>query len=195
MKRLFLGLLITGFLVTFNSKASAWWWQKEKKEAEEQQPVKQEPAIKQEAPKVPEVKHIDRQAQVDQDKKKQILARKLIMLNNTEWGIELAAATGKEKRQVSLIFKDNKVSSTFSSTDFPATNFTPTYNEDGSLLLETMQTGEKQGVLFWRIEVSADMSSLRGLVVHQFPNNTTKDYNFVSSGKVPLNPNKQNVKE
>jgi len=195
MKRLFLGLLITSFLISFNSKASAWWWQKEQKEAEEQQPVKEERAIKQEAPKAPEVKQIDRQRQVDQDKKKQILARKLIMLNNTEWGIELAAATGKEKRQVSVIFKDNKVSSTFSSTDFPATNFTPTYNEDGSLLLETMQTGEKQGVLFWRIEVSADMATLRGLVVHQLPNNTTKDYNFVSSAKVPLNPNKQNAKE
>jgi hypothetical protein len=185
MKRLTLGLLIMSFLICLNSEAVAAWWKKEKKETPVQ-PAKEEEARKEETPKPVEDKNIDREKQKALEKRKQILANKLAMLNNTEWQIELVAASGKEKKQISVIFKDNKVSSTFSPADFPATNFTPTLNDDGTLLWETMQTSEKQGVLFWRTDVSADMASMRGLISHQLPNKTTKDYTFVSTGKVSL---------
>lgn len=191
MKRIVVVLAGVSFLVSFNTTANAAWWNKPKKETQATEPANiKEQKKKEEAPKPVEVKNVDKQKQADQARKKQLLSAKLEALNNTEWRVEIWPAGSKEKKQVfTLKFSNHKFASDFPAQDFPQTNFTPTYNDDGSLIWETMQTSEKQGVAFWRGEFSADSTSMRGLISHQLPNKTNKDYSFESIGKEGVTEN------
>ena len=187
MKRVTVGLVILSVLIIFNSEAMGAWWNKAKKQTpapETANTQQQQPQVKKEAPKTP----IDKEKQATLEKKKQLLASKLLALNNTQWEIDLLSANGKEKRTLTLTFKNNQVVSTFSSADFGNTNFTPTYNDDGTLIWETMQTSVKQGVLFWRGEMSPDTTTMRGIVSHLLPSKATKDYSFASTKKEALSP-------
>lgn len=186
MRKVILIFGIGCFLVSFNlTKAQAGWWKKDTaKEIKEEQETASKTAPVVDTPKVNKV---DKEKELELANKKAILDSKMIALNNTKWQIELVSMSAKEKKQtISLSFKDKQVSTTFTDGDFPVSNFTAFINDDGSLVWETMQTGEKEGVLFWRGELSTDTASMRGILSHMLPDKTTQDYSFSSSKKEPL---------
>ena len=122
-----------------------------------------------------------------------ILAAKKAALDNSEWSIELkpmAGGKGKSKaEQDTLLFSDGKVSSgNLVKAGYNTTNYTLRILEDNETLTwETMQTSEKDGVAFWRGDIGPD-GIMRGVLSKRDLKNSTKDFNFVSTGSKKVAP-------
>ena len=120
------------------------------------------------------------------------LAAKKAELNDTEWAIELktmGVAKGSKSEGDTLHFTDGKISSAnLSKSGYNTTNFTLRMLEDNETLTwETMQTSEKDGVAFWRGDIGPD-GIMRGVLSKRDLKNTTKDFNFVSTGSKKVAP-------
>ncbi len=181
MRKAVFALVIFGFLIAFNiEKAGAWGTKKEAAPAQ---------GANAEKPKAAETKKVDKAKESAAAKKKELLAGKMAALNNTQWQIELNPSSAAGKKQVLILtFQNNQVSSTYSAGAFPSSNYTLSYNDDSTLIWETMQTSEKQGVLFWRGEIPQDMNSMRGILSHLLNDKTTRDYSFASIKKEVIAP-------
>lgn len=122
-----------------------------------------------------------------------VLAAKKADLNNTEWIIDLkpmgAVTKGTKTEKDTLHFADGKVdSANLGKAGYNTTNFTLRLLEDNETLTwETMQTSEKDGVAFWRGDVGPD-GIMRGVLSKRDLKNTTKDFNFVSTGSKKVAP-------
>jgi hypothetical protein len=181
MKKIIRGVLVPVFLFTFVAAGFCWPWDKKASQevpkapagqAAGQAPVAPPQAVK-EAPKSPKGAA---------DKMRALREKKKLALNNTQWEVEVSALSGKGSRQKdTFIFYENKFSAEeFLKKGYKPSNYTVTVQEDGSAFIETMQSSDKEGVVFWRLEFDPAMVSCKGLLSSQLPNNRSEDYSFVS---------------
>jgi hypothetical protein len=189
MKRVFLSGIIFSIFLYFTANGECWSWGKK----QDQAPAKANdqtasaPAVAASlnpAPSaiVPEVK------KVDVEKTRGLREKKKSDLNNTQWEIEVMALSGKGAKQSDiLVFKDNKFSSEeFLKTGFKESNYTLSVLDSGMVVVETMQTSEKEGSIFWRVEFDASITACKGVMSRQLSGNKTEDYSFASVAKKPI---------
>ena len=186
MKRV--GMTIVGlcFILTSFTEAHAWFGVKKKEEAAKTEP---KPAVEQAAKQQPakaapaSAPKIDPALEKALKEKREAVQKKMALLNNTEWQIDLTPMSGKGKNESETVtFKNNQVSlANFSKKGFPNTNITLTVQPDGSVIWETMQTSEKNGICFWRGELDKAMTDMRGVLSHKIDDKTKMDYSFVST--------------
>ena len=115
------------------------------------------------------------------DKKvKEALDQKRAELKNTSWNIELIASVKDGTKSADILtFEDNQLSSrNFLARGFNPTNYTLTMGDDGTIVVETMQTSEKEGTVFWRGEFIKEANLLRGMVSHITPDQQAHDLSF-----------------
>jgi hypothetical protein len=171
MKKLMMVLLVLGFLVTNSSSVFAEWFAKGQPE-------------KAAAPAVVSKK---------QDGKiQEMIAKRKVELNSTQWTIETKLMSGKGKVEKDVLsFLNNKVSSKNMETKgYAATNFSMRLLEDNETYTwETMQISEKEGTAFWRGDIGAD-GVMRGVVSIRDKKNKVSDFNFHSldSTKIAVEP-------
>jgi hypothetical protein len=190
MKRV--GILIVGicFVLTSGAPAHAWFGSKKKETpAETAAPA---PAAKKQQPPPAKAEaaapQIDKALEKTLKDKREAVQKKMALLNNTEWQIEMLPLSGKGKKELETVtFKNNQVTLTnFFKKGFPQTNITLTVQEDGTVIWETMQTSEKAGICFWRGELDKAMTTMRGVLSHKIDEKTKMDYSFSSTGRRAL---------
>ncbi len=165
MKKLIIGLLVSGFIAVSTNLALAEWFAKG-------QPEKEKAA----APAAAVKKQVN--------KVQEMITKKKSEINGTEWAIEIKPMSGKGKLEKdTLIFMDAKVGTKNMATKgYAATNFSMRLLEDNETYTwETMQISEKEGTAFWRGDISSD-GVMRGVVSIRNKKNIVSDYNFVSAG-------------
>ena len=177
MKKLIMVLLVLGFLVMNSSSVFAEWFSKG-------QPEKTAAPQKVAAPQVISKK--------ENNKIQELIAKKKIEINGTEWAIETKPMSGKGKVDKDVLsFIDSKVSSkNMGAKGFAATNFSMRLLEDNETYTwETMQISEKEGTAFWRGDIGAD-GVMRGVVSIRDKKNKVSDFNFhsLSSAKIAVEP-------
>lgn len=186
MKRV--GIVLTGLLFAVFCASSAHAWFGSKNKAFDQ------PATTSKSGKAVTKGSSAPVSQADEDAikaflaKQEIVKKKMALLNNTEWQIELSPLSGKGKKEIdTATFKDNQVSlADFSKKGFPATNLTLNVQDDGAVVWETMQTSEKNGMCFWRGELDKTMMSMRGVISHKIDDKNKMDYSFTSVSRKVL---------
>jgi hypothetical protein len=106
-------------------------------------------------------------------------------LNNTKWQVTFNQITQTEKKDSftdTISFKDGKVEvAGLASQGFSASGFTISVKRQNTIVWETMQTGEKKGLAFWKGEVEND--KMHGVLSRHIDEKTIKDYTFYSTGK------------
>ena len=167
MKKLIMVLVALGFLVMNSNSVFA----KEQPEKAAVSPV----ALKKQA-----------------DKIQDMIAKKKLELNGTQWTIESKPMSGKSKvEKDDISFLDGKVSSkNMGAKGFEATNFSMRLLEDNETYTwETMQVSEKGGTAFWRGDIGAD-GVMRGVVSIRDKKNKVSDFNFhsLNSTKIAVEP-------
>jgi hypothetical protein len=190
MKRVGIVLMGICFMVCCTTSAHAWFGSKKKDAA----PESEQPATTEKAKKAAPGKAAPAESKADSEAikaflaKQEIVKKKMVQLNNTEWQLELTPITGKGKKESDIAtFKNNQVVLTnFSKKGFPATNLTLTVQDDGSIVWETMQTSEKNGMCFWRGEMDKTMMTMRGVVSNRIDDKTKFDYSFASTARKVL---------
>jgi len=192
MKRIWAGSLLMVFLFGSISAAYSWPWDSKPSPSAQQapEPQKPEPAVEKPAP-VPEkqVKPAPVPDKKKIDKEKAMRDRVRVSLNNTMWDIELTPTSGKGKKmEDTLFFRDNKFGSVeVLKQGFRDSNYTLTVFENGISVLETMQSGDS-GVIFWRVEFDAAISSCKGVLSRQLSDVKSEDFSFTSIKKRPYQP-------
>lgn len=113
----------------------------------------------------------------------EIIAKKKAELNGTEWNVQMKTMGTKGKAEMDVIsFAEDKVSSkNLSALGYVPTNFTVRLEEDGTVIWETMQTSEKDGMAFWRGDILDGV--MRGVLSKRDKKNNALDFNFVSVAK------------
>jgi hypothetical protein len=198
-----------------SSQAYAWSWGKKAEVPSKQEaavtaptpepaaaavpePAKPAPAAMAQAPTAPAESAVEQAPaeappapvmRVESPEIRQLREKKKKELNNTVWDIEITPMSGKgEKEKDTLVFTEGKVASeSFSRRGFRASNFTLSLQDEKIPVVESMQTSEKEGILFWRVEFDAALATCRGIFSRQF-NNAAEDYSFVSTAKKPYVP-------
>ena len=114
-------------------------------------------------------------------KLEEIIAKKKAELNGKEWTVELKPMSGKGKAETDVIsFAEDKVmSKNLTALGYSATNFTVRLEEDGTVIWETMQTSEKDGMAFWRGDIATD-GVMRGVLSKRDKKDNAYDFSFVS---------------
>jgi hypothetical protein len=106
-------------------------------------------------------------------------------LNNTKWQVTFNQITQAEKKDSftdTISFKDGKVEvAGLASQGFSASGFTISVKRQNTIVWETMQTGEKKGLAFWKGEIEND--KMHGVLSRHIDEKTVKDYTFYSTGK------------
>jgi hypothetical protein len=199
MKKALLAGLIFSFSLTFVSQGQCWPWSKKEAPAASPQalaaPSQQEPAvIKAAAPASEEkaaVKETPKMTKADMEKMRVLREKKKGELNNWSWDIDTALLSGKgAKQKDNITIQDNKFfSEGFVKEGFPASNFTLSVQDNGVTVVETMQTSEKKGMIFWRVEFDPTLAACKGILSRQLPGNKTEDYSFISTAKKPVSNN------
>jgi len=177
MKKLIMILLALGFIVVNSGSVFAEWFAKG-------QPEKSAAPQKAAAPQVLSKKQ--------NNKIQDMIAKKKLEINGTEWAIETKPMSGKGKVEKDVLsFMDSKVSSkNMGVKGFAATNFSMRLLEDNETYTwETMQISEKEGTAFWRGDISTD-GVMRGVVSIRDKKNKVSDFNFhsLSSTKIAAEP-------
>lgn len=172
----------------------AFWGQDNKKaEAAKAAPAKVAVEKKVEEKAVPaEVKEakapaVHAPSAAELEKQRALRDKKKSLINNNQWDVDIMPLSGKGNKQSdTLVFRDSKFSSVaFGKSGFAPSNYTLTMVEDGSAVIETMQSSEKEGIIFWRIEMDKDLAACKGILSRQMSENKTEDFSFSSSGKKP----------
>jgi hypothetical protein len=184
------GIFILGlcFVLTSGVQAHAWFGGKKKETtATEETRATTETAAKQAAPAAAAPK-VDKALEKTLKEKREAVAKKMALLNNSEWQIEMSPAGGKGKKELETVaIKNNQVSMAgFLKKGFLASNFTLTLQEDGSVVWETMQTSEKNGICFWRGELDKTLTTMRGVLSHAIDTKNKVDYTFASTSRRAL---------
>jgi hypothetical protein len=192
MKRVSIVLIGLCFVVCCAASAHAWFGAKKQEAA----PAPAQPAATdkakaaKEAPSKSEAAAAQSEAEAVKAflAKQEIVKKKMVLLNNTEWQIEMTPLSGKGKKEIDTVtFKNNQVVlSGFSKKGFGPTNLTLTVQEDGSVVWETMQTSEKNGMCFWRGELDKTMMTMRGVASHKIDDKNKMDYSFASTARKVL---------
>lgn len=122
------------------------------------------------------------------EKQRALRDKKKALINNNQWDVEISPLSGKGAKQTdTLAFRDNKFfSSNFGKMGFAPSNYTLTVADDASVVIETMQSSEKEGIVFWRIEMDKDAALCKGILSRQLSENKTEDFSFNSTGKKPV---------
>ena len=119
------------------------------------------------------------------EKKRQMIKAAKKKLDNTTWQIELTQmTTGKKKVKTedTLRFINGRIESEqLVSEGFSASNFTVRIKREDTVIWETMQSSEEQGLAFWRGEIKEGI--MRGVLSRHLDEKTIKDYTFVSEKK------------
>lgn len=193
MKRVGILVITACFVMVSGSAYAAWFGKKKAQEGDQPVVQSEQKASEQKAvpavPAAPSAPKADKAIEKELKERRDAVAKKMNMLNNTEWQIEMtpmAAPSGKApKKEIEFVtFKNNQVSfSGFGKKGFPTTNLTLTIQDDGSVIWETMQTSEKSGVCFWRGELDKGMMNMRGVLSHKIDAKTKTDYTFVSTSR------------
>ncbi len=111
-------------------------------------------------------------------------------LNNTEWEISLtrmAKEGARAKTDILRFVNYQVVSEALSSRAYPASNYTLTIKEDGTVVWETMQTHEEEGLAFWRGEWRKDPETqgdmMSGVLSLHPREGEPENFSFVSESK------------
>jgi len=202
MKRIFICAIIFIFSLAFLTEAKAWFWDKktEKKETPAVSAPKQTPAPKaavgpskaakpQETTAKPAEKKPDEKAIEEARKARRALTdRKRKEIDNMQWEVDMVLVSGKGKKETdTIIFKEGMVSSSnFGKKGFKPTNYSVNVQADNTVVWETMQNSEKNGVAFWRGEMNENMDTMRGIISHRIDDKKKDDYSFLSLSKKPI---------
>ncbi len=203
------------FFLGVVSVSDAWWGKKAKGtpegaadvkeavQAEAPAPAKAEKAQVAEAPEakapvepVEEVKEEEKPApspppsvdRKEMDKKRAMKDKRRKAVDGNQWEISVISMTGKgEKTPDALVFAENKFSSQeYEKKGYAPSNYTVSITDEGKTVVETMQSDEEMGILFWRVEFDEDLAGCRGVISRQISENKTDDYSFVSTAKKPV---------
>jgi hypothetical protein len=200
MRRVFLFAIIFVFSLTFLSEAKAWFWNKKTEKKEPAVSATKEPAAKAQgeaskaakpsettakpAEKKPDEKALEearraRRALVDKKRKE---------MDNMQWEVDMVLVSGKGKKEAdTIIFKEGQVSSAnFSKKGFKPSNYSVNVQTDNTVVWETMQNSEKNGVAFWRGEMNENMDTMRGIISHRIDEKRKDDHSFLSVSKKPI---------
>lgn len=183
--------LVVCFLMSSSSAQAAWWNKKKESSA----PVEQKdtgPAVKpteakpKEIPQQPaaDAKALEAQRQVQRE----LIEQKRRQMDNCVWEVQMIPLTGKGKKTSETItFKDRQVSfESLGKSGFTASNYSVKIQRDNTLVWETMQTSEKNGVFFCRGEIAPDGASMRGIASRVVNDKSKEEFSFVSSLKNPI---------
>ncbi|MBN2119707.1 MAG: hypothetical protein JW734_01450 [Candidatus Omnitrophica bacterium] len=125
------------------------------------------------------------QAELEMQRKREVISQKQEALNDTEWDVEMRVSSGPQKGNTSkdvLVFSGYQVSSKkLVAEGFSPSNYTLSLKDDGQVVWETMQSSENQ-VTFFRGEISPDLSSMGGVISFPKPEGS-EDYSFKSLSK------------
>lgn len=201
MKKLALLSLMICFCAMASAADAAWPWQKKPVSAPQAQapaaaaaeatsvaaPAAPETAVKEAPAKVTDATPVQPSGPALEKQRAQ-RAKKRAEVNNNQWEVDVMALNGKgEKQKDFLVFKDNKFSSeNYSKIGFGPSNYTLSILDDGSVVVETMQSADKEGIIFWRIEWDSQLIVCKGILSRQLSENKTEDYSFLSVGKKPV---------
>ena len=166
MKKLIVVLLALGFLAVNSNSVFAEWFAKG-------QPGKA--AATTAAPQAISNKQAG--------KTQEMIAKKKVELNGTQWAIDVKPMSGKGKADKDVLnFMDGKIGSkNMEARGFSSTNFSMRLLEDNETYTwETMQISEKDGTVFWRGDIGSD-GVMRGVMSIRNKKNAVSDYNFVSA--------------
>ncbi len=189
MKRVFIICFLLGFWLTFSATGHCWPWERKApapapkaSEAVKEQPA-QQAAVAVAIPQ--DIKEAPKPSKVNLNKEKLLREKKKSALNNSQWDIEVVALNGRGPKQKDiLVFRDNKFSSeNYLKQGFKDSNYTLTLLENDMAVVETMQTADKGGIIFWRIEFNTEVTVCKGVLSRQVTNVKTEDYSFVSIAK------------
>ena len=203
MRNVMVVLVGLSFIVMLVGDAHASWFGKKEEGTKGAQgntqaavTVKQE-APKKEQPLQPSAPKTDKAKQEAANAKRALVEKKKLALNNTEWQLDLTPMSGTEKKETEVLaFASNQIYfPNFVKRGFPQTNYTLTAGDGGPVVWETMQTSEKNGIAFWRGEVDSEMQTMRGVLSHQLPDGTSKDYSFVTTSKKTIPPPQDKTEE
>jgi len=114
-------------------------------------------------------------------KLEEIIAKKKAELNGKEWTVAMKPMSGKGKAETDVIsfFEDKVMSKNLAALGYAATNFSVRLEEDGTVIWETMQTLEKDGMAFWRGDIGTD-GVMRGVLSKRDKKDNAYDFSFVS---------------
>ena len=166
MKKLIVVLLALGFLVVNSTFVFAEWFAKGQPEKAATSSATAPAISKKQASKIQDM-----------------VAKKKLELNGTEWVVNVKPMSGKAKADKdTLSFIDNKVSSkNMGAKGFTSTNYSMRLLEDNETYTwETMQASEKEGTAFWRGDIGSD-GVMRGVVSVRNKKNAVSDFNFYST--------------
>lgn len=107
------------------------------------------------------------------------ITKEIVDLDDSEWKIRLTSSVSKELKNDILSFKKGKVvSENLVLLGYPASNYSTTAKDDGSIVWETMQTREDGSTATWYGVWSGD--SMKGILSQRSADGQSKDYSFVS---------------
>lgn len=181
-KSVLLGLILF-FVFAFVSNGHCWPWDK-KQEAPSKPAAVSNEAVSKQAPSAKTAEP----AKPEPDKTRSLREKKKRELNDSQWEIEVLPLNGKGAKESDVItIKDNKFSSEeFAKKGFEPSNFTLSLQDDVFPVAETMQSSEKEGTVFWRVEFDSTLVSCKGIISQQLPGNKSEDYSFISTAKRPV---------
>jgi len=182
MKRVGIVVACLCFVLVSMGSANAWFGSKKKEGTVEAPAAEKASQTKAKAAAPVASPTIDKALEKELKDKREAVQKKMALLNNSEWLIELTPLSGKGKKETETVtFKNNQVLiAGYSKKGFPATNLTLTVQDDGTTIWETMQTSEKSGICFWRGEMDKPMAAMRGVLSHKIDDKTKQDYSFSS---------------
>ena len=125
----------------------------------------------------------------DVEKKKAAIKEAKKGLDGTVWPIDIQESVAGKQEVIkdTLRFVGGRVESVkYLAEGFPASNFTVRLKGDDTVIWETMQTSEKQGIIFWRGEFEKKGGVMRGVLSWHQAENKITDYSFVSGEKEEL---------
>lgn len=121
-------------------------------------------------------------SQIPATKIAELAAKKKAELNGTEWAIQtkpMGGGRGKTETDLISFSEDKVISKNLATLGYAATNFTVRTEEDGTVIWETMQTSEKDGIAFWRGDINDGV--MRGVLSKRDKKDNAFDFSFVSA--------------